>query len=306
MQQDLVLTLDRTAIPERVLIDARRLRQILGNLLSNAIKFTVSGSVTVTATIVADTAAGGEAGSGPTSGERLRVAVRDTGIGIAESDRSTVFEKFRQLDGGTTRRFGGTGLGLAISQMLAHAMDGDIELTSIIGSGSTFALDLPLARAAPAALPVHREPPSSLAEARVVLAGASPIAQGVLRAVLTPHVASFAVAADAAAGLERLIAQADDVLIIDVSTVSDAIEAKVAQLAVAAHAVCSAGGKTVILWPNQPSAEHARLMAMGVAAVIGKPVTSIVLLQQLTALFDRVSDGSEPATADASLELATT
>ena len=147
-QAGLTLVLDRTDVPKRVIIDSRRLRQILANLLSNAIKFTSEGSVTVTVTTIACISQGSPA----QPGERLRIAVTDTGIGIASSDYHAVFEKFRQLEGSTTRRFAGTGLGLAISRMIAQAMDGDIDVASIVDAGSTFTLDLPLTRVAAAAV----------------------------------------------------------------------------------------------------------------------------------------------------------
>lgn len=291
-QQGLMLTLDRTDAPERVIIDSRRLRQILANLLSNAIKFTSEGSVKLTVKTVSRTSDKFPA----QSGERLRIDVTDTGIGIAETDYAAVFEKFRQLDGSTTRRFVGTGLGLAISRMIAQAMDGDIELLSTVEVGSTFTLDLPLMRAVAAVPSTSGERPSTLAAARLLLIGANPIAQGILRAVLTPRVASFAVAADIPAAANQITAHSIDLIVIDVPAPLDVetgcdLEARIVGLAAPVNLASRAGVIVSVLWPNQQMTEHARLLAAGVAAVVGKPVTSSALLQKLTALFEEACDG---------------
>jgi signal transduction histidine kinase len=105
-------------------------KQIVLNLLTNAIKFTTEGTVKVV--VSADEQAG-----------EVRIAVRDTGIGIAPQDHAKVFEDFRQADSSVTREYGGAGLGLAICRRLARMLDGRIELQSKPGSGSTFTLVLP-------------------------------------------------------------------------------------------------------------------------------------------------------------------
>jgi len=119
-------------VPEEVIGDGARTRQILVNLLSNGVKFTDRGDVTVEVTTREL-----EAGR-----HRLRFAVRDTGIGISETDLKRLFEPFSQLDASTTRRFGGTGLGLAICKRLSELMGGSLEATSREGEGSTFAFTI--------------------------------------------------------------------------------------------------------------------------------------------------------------------
>ncbi len=129
-------------LPERLIGDATRLRQVLVNLLSNAIKFTAVGEVTLS--LECRPAGTGEIPQRPlprgvvAAWHSLHIAVRDTGIGIPASQLDHLFEPFCQGDTSTTRRFGGTGLGLAISRQLIEKMGGTLEVESVVGSGSTF------------------------------------------------------------------------------------------------------------------------------------------------------------------------
>ena len=136
-------------VPDRLVGDAVRLRQVLLNLISNALKFTERGGVALE--IAPETAAGGDALD-------LRFSVRDTGIGIPEDKHALIFEPFRQADGSMTRRYGGTGLGLAICQQLTTLMGGRIWLESRPGEGSTFHFTarFTLAGAPPAPEPSRR------------------------------------------------------------------------------------------------------------------------------------------------------
>ena len=126
-------------VPERVIGDPGRLRQVLLNLVSNAIKFTERGSVTVNAVVISESP----------SLAHLGFEVRDTGVGIPPSALSKLFQSFTQADASTTRRFGGTGLGLAISKRLVELMGGNIGADSQMGRGSIFRFSVQLPKQAP-------------------------------------------------------------------------------------------------------------------------------------------------------------
>jgi len=115
--------------PHLVSSDPTRLRQILSNLVNNALKFTEKGGVSLEASV---------------ANGRLLLEVIDTGIGIPAEKISGLFEAFTQADQSTTRRYGGTGLGLAICKKLIAAMNGAIEVRSTVGTGTTFAVVLPV------------------------------------------------------------------------------------------------------------------------------------------------------------------
>jgi len=141
--KNLTLVSDISAdFPNVLLGDPGRLRQVLLNLIGNAIKFTDAGSVVVGADLVDD--AGGSGLAGENSDPLVRVEIRDTGIGIPDEARHRLFTKFSQVDSSVTRRFGGTGLGLAICKSLIDLMNGEIDVISDEGVGSTFWFELAL------------------------------------------------------------------------------------------------------------------------------------------------------------------
>jgi len=127
------------SLPEFVVADASRIRQVLVNLIGNGIKFTQSGEVVLVADLVANLR--------NDSGAVLRFTVRDTGIGIPKQKQETIFQAFAQADGSTTRRYGGTGLGLTISQRLVEMMGGRIWVESTPGQGSSFSFTVPVSLA---------------------------------------------------------------------------------------------------------------------------------------------------------------
>ncbi len=144
--RQLAITLDVAGDLGHVEADERKLKQIVFNLLANAVKFTEpGGTVAVEAARVEHE-----------DGERLVVAVTDTGIGIAAEDLDRIFRPFEQLDGSVARRFDGTGLGLALVKRLLSLHGGGIEVLSTPGSGSTFRFWLPVSPRVEQAAPLQR------------------------------------------------------------------------------------------------------------------------------------------------------
>jgi CheY-like chemotaxis protein len=144
-------------LPETMLGDAPRLRELLGHLISNAIKFTHAGTVELRVTL--DRPAAG--------GNWIVVEVRDTGIGIPADRLDAIFESFRQVDAGLSRTYPGLGLGLALVRKLAELMNGRVEVQSTPEKGSTFTVRLPVRQAAGSSLepvlPVSGPRPAILA-----------------------------------------------------------------------------------------------------------------------------------------------
>ncbi|MGK5036223.1 response regulator [Janthinobacterium sp. LB3P118] len=187
---ELVLDVD-PALPQTLLGDPGRLRQVLTNLAGNAVKFTPRGEVTVSARLRAS-------GDGMA---QVQLCVRDTGIGIAADMQEAVFDAFQQEDGSTTRRFGGTGLGLSITRCLVTMMGGSISLTSELGKGSSFSVDL--------ALPIGENQPclpppgASLAGRAILLVDDNSSSLTILRKIFEHSGASVTACESGEAALEH-------------------------------------------------------------------------------------------------------
>ncbi|HMW53324.1 MAG TPA: response regulator [Rhodocyclaceae bacterium] len=158
------------AVPAVVVGDPTRVRQVLTNLVGNAIKFTERGEVVVS--VDGESLDGNEF--------LLRVAVRDTGIGIPADKQEQVFGAFSQADESTTRKYGGTGLGLAISRRIVQAMGGDLSLESEEGRGCVFSFTVRLGRGVQA----NGRPPPVFAGRRALVAAANGAVRELLRAEL--------------------------------------------------------------------------------------------------------------------------
>jgi signal transduction histidine kinase len=217
-EKRLALTITTVAdVPDDLVTDKQRLRQILYNLLSNAVKFTERGRVE----LLIETAAAQEPGTVPW----IVFSVTDTGIGISQDNLSSIFSAFQQADGTTSRRYGGTGLGLAISREVAARLGGEVTVHSELGRGSTFSLHLPLTqhgghpraftdgsvRPVPAAMP-HE----SLRRHKVLVVDDDPRNAFVLTDVLEMHGMTVVQATDGRKAIAELAAGDIDLVLMDV------------------------------------------------------------------------------------------
>ncbi|MET0348567.1 MAG: ATP-binding protein, partial [Rhizobacter sp.] len=201
--------------PCLVVGDPARLRQILHNLVGNAVKFTETGRITVVVQHNADVG-------------RARIAVHDTGVGIAPEHLSVIFDAFQQADGSFTRRFAGTGLGLTIARELARAMGGDLLVTSQVGQGSVFTLKLDLPRPV-VDVPVGEAPPAPPPRAlggRVLLAEDNPVNALVAEALLRKLGIDVTVVEDGEKAVEAFRTGRPDLVLLDCQMpVVDGLEA---------------------------------------------------------------------------------
>ena len=155
-------------LPETLVGDAGRLRQIITNLVGNAVKFTERGQVYLNVSCT-------PSGDGNAN---VRVEVRDTGIGIPADKQARVFEKFSQVDTSSSRNHEGTGLGLAIAHSLVSLMGGEMGLESEVGKGSTFWFEVPLP--APSITKTRRKAPMDVSGSRIVIVDDNPVNREIL------------------------------------------------------------------------------------------------------------------------------
>ena len=172
-------------LPDRLIGDPGRVRQVLLNLGSNAVKFTASGEVTITVKVAATDALG----------TTVRCEVRDTGIGIPAARLGTLFQPFVQIDASTTRHYGGTGLGLSIVRRLVELMDGETGVESVEGAGSVFWFTARFAAAAHRP-EVPRAPPVVLGDRRALVVDDN----ATNRKVLSRQLEHLGMSADCVAG----------------------------------------------------------------------------------------------------------
>jgi signal transduction histidine kinase/CheY-like chemotaxis protein len=189
-------------IPDQVpnlFTDEGKVTQILRNLISNALKFTEQGEVRVSASFEADK-------------ERVKLSVRDTGIGIAPQDQARIFEEFSQVETKIQKRFKGTGLGLPLSRSLAELLGGELTMESIAGQGSVFTLSIPPERGDPS----RPQRTADGARKRVLLIDDDETFRYVMRQIISNEPRyEFIEAVDGDVGLLAAREQHPDVIILD-------------------------------------------------------------------------------------------
>jgi CheY-like chemotaxis protein len=254
------------AVPQALLGDAGRVRQVLFNVVGNALKFTARGTVRINLD----------------QNERFCIlTVQDSGIGIAAEDLGKLFRRFSQVDASMTRRFGGTGLGLAICQRLVEAMAGTITVTSVMGEGSTFIISLPLP-AHPLSAPTPRVTADAMAPARalrVLLAEDNLVNQKVASGMLTRLGHQFEIAGTGVAAVAAWRRGGFDLILMDMQMPEmDGLEAT---RLIRSEESTSHRIPILALTANALESDRAACFAAGMVGVVAKPVTSASLAQAL-------------------------
>ncbi|HSB69907.1 MAG TPA: GAF domain-containing protein [Candidatus Methylomirabilis sp.] len=260
-------------VPDALVGDPGRLRQILLNLVGNAIKFTEAGEVIVRV----------EAASPAGEALALHFAVTDTGIGIPPAQQQQIFQPFTQADGSTTRRYGGTGLGLTIASRLVELMGGRIWLDSDPGRGSTFHFTARFALPAAGAPPPAPAAPLSLDDLPVLVVDDNATNRRILAETLSRWRLRPTVVSEAAAALTTLeqaaAAGAPFPLVLLDAQMPDLDGFRLAEQIKQTPAL--AGASLLILSSGDHPAARSRCHALGVAEVLTKPVTQSELWEGL-------------------------
>ncbi|RAK60013.1 hybrid sensor histidine kinase/response regulator [Phenylobacterium hankyongense] len=255
-----------------VMSDAHRIRQILTNLLSNAVKFTPSGSVSCRLWKDA---------------QAIVIEVSDTGIGFDPSLTPSLFERFNQADGSTTRRFGGSGLGLAISSDLARLLGARIDVQSSPGSGSTFRLVLPLHASEQAIAPsapsveVTAQAGSEVGRGRVLVVDDNEINRRVAEMILSTAGFDVTCADNGAQALATYQAEAFQAILMDVQMpVMDGLSA-VREIRKREAALRLGRTPVIVISANAAHDDVARSIAAGADGHLPKPIVVADLLARL-------------------------
>ncbi|MCX8477138.1 MAG: ATP-binding protein [Sphingomonas sp.] len=254
-------------LPQFVLIDGLRLRQVVLNLLGNAVKFTERGGISI------DARRGWHNGRA-----NIEIMVADTGIGIATDRQAAIFEQFVQAEESTARRFGGTGLGLAISSQLAQLMGGTLVLESEEGKGTRFTLRVPLELSdgdAKRAAAVDRKEDEPERRLRILLAEDHDVNQELMNAMLTRLGHQSVTVADGAQALHAAIAASRsdrpfDLVLMDMQMpVMDGLEAT---RAIRSAGLAAEALPILALTANAYADDIAACLAAGMQAHVSKPV----------------------------------
>jgi PAS domain S-box-containing protein len=263
--------------------DPVRLKQILFNLLGNAIKFTAGGVVELRCAV-------GERADGRID---LRAEVRDTGIGIERGQLASLFQPFTQLDDSSSRRFGGTGLGLAISKQIVELMGGRIGCRSRPGEGSTFWIEVPLARGettdvavADASASAPATPPLD-----ILLAEDAPLNRQLLGDLLGHRGHRVTMSENGAEFLERAGARRFDVLLVDIQM--PVLDGEEAIRSLRRREGPNRATSAVALTANVMEDDRRRYLEAGFDAVLHKPIAFADLLGELARLAGRKRSAAE-------------
>ena len=290
---ELIVRVD-PALPDTLVGDVGRLRQIVTNLMGNAVKFTEKGHVFVNVTPVPEADGAAKHSNMTEEGEiqRLRISVEDTGVGIPADALSKVFEKFSQVDASATRKHEGTGLGLSIASSLVGLMGGTIGVESELGTGSTFWIELAL----PVVAGQKRQPVSAqLHGARILVVDDNEVNRSILAEQLTrwefDH-AAVAGGAEAMAFMQATIQAgiAIDCVVLDYQMPGmdggEVVRRMRADPALASVPV-------IMLTSVDQTSDGRTFPSLGVHGHLTKPARSALLLQTITDVIQRARGADE-------------
>ncbi|WP_293451369.1 ATP-binding protein [Phenylobacterium sp.] len=253
--------------------DETRLRQVLGNLISNAVKFTETGTVIVSAA---------------RKGGRARFQVRDTGVGFEPQAKARLFDRFQQADETSTRRFGGAGMGLAIARELVQLMGGDLDADARPGKGADFWFEILL----PAATPPAAGETSVDADAglRVLVADDHPTNRQVVGLMLG-EVAEVLAVENGAEAVEAFGRTPFDLILMDIQMpVMDGLSA-VRAIRAAEDAQARPRTPIIMLTANVLPEYAVASLEAGADLHLGKPITTTALFEAITAILSQASEG---------------
>jgi signal transduction histidine kinase/ActR/RegA family two-component response regulator len=256
--------------------DSLRLRQVLSNLASNAVKFTETGRIRLS--VHADD-------------EGARFELSDTGVGIPEDRVAEIFDRFAQVDGSATRRFGGTGLGLAICRELVGLMGGSLTVESRLGEGTTFAFELPLERAKAKVEAVAECGSAEAAGVRILAADDNETNRLILAALLEPAGVALTFAADGREAVTAFCSAAFDLVLMDIQMPNmTGVEAT--------RAIRAAEQRTrtpiLALSANVMAHQVEDYLAAGMDGVVAKPIQAQVLFAAIEAALSEASSTEAP------------
>ena len=248
-----------------VLADGARLRQVLLNLVGNAVKFTREGAIKVSV--------------GHHCQGQLKIAVSDTGPGIAPDQQARLFERFSQVDGSISRDHGGTGLGLAISKGLVDLMGGEIGVDSAIGQGALFWFTFPAPPAdapAPAGASDGAASPLAASPAHILIVDDVAINRQLVRAMLEPLGHTFEEADSGAQGVQAAMQRSFDLILMDLQM--PGMDGMDAARAIRANAAGGRRTPIVALSANVLAAQIAACHAAGMDDHLAKPIVPAALV----------------------------
>ncbi|MEQ8791778.1 MAG: ATP-binding protein [Pirellulaceae bacterium] len=285
-------------VPDRLVGDPLRLRQVITNLIGNAIKFTEEGVICLTV----DLEAAAE------DDVELHFSVEDSGIGIPADRLDSIFAEFEQADMSTTRKYGGTGLGLAICARLVHLMHGRIWVESELGSGSTFHFVVKLRRGSETpdqddALPVSGAGAAALPEARglnVLLAEDNAVNQKLAVLLLAKRDHEVTIVDNGKAAAQIVEERAFDLVLMDVQMpIMDGLEAT--REIRRAEAVSGRHIPIIAMTAHAMKGDRQRCLESGMDAYVNKPIVAKQLFQAI----DEVQSLARPSTTSTEQDAST-